>query len=85
MIARSKNSGIDVRADDTTELSHCIRETDANTGSHCALKRTDSLGPDYWIGRSGTGDCDDEGQVLDHRIGHGHQDDIADNDRALDC
>jgi hypothetical protein len=51
--------------DDSTKLSTCIGQTDADTSSHRAVEGSDAFGPDDWVRRTGTGRCDDEADVFD--------------------
>jgi hypothetical protein len=74
-----------MRTNDPAKLGHGVRKPNANTSSHCAFECSDPFGPDDWVSRSSTRDCDDESQILDHRVGDSHQDDVADDYRALDC
>ena len=78
MISRTKDSAVDVRADDTAELGHCVGETDTNTGGHGALECSNTFGPDHRVGGTGAGCRDDEAEVLDGRVGDGDEDDVAD-------
>jgi hypothetical protein len=65
MIPRSENGAVDMWTDDSTKLTTCIGQTDADTSSHRAVEGSDAFGPDYWVGRTGTGRCDDEAEVFD--------------------
>jgi hypothetical protein len=64
MIPRSENSAVDMWTDDSTELSTCVGQTDADTTSHRAVEGSDAFGPDDWVSRTGTGRCDDEAEVF---------------------
>jgi hypothetical protein len=50
MVSRTKHGTVNMRSNNATELSTCISQTNADTGSNCAFESSDTFRPDDWVG-----------------------------------
>lgn len=80
MIARAKNSAINMWADDSTKLSTGIRQANANSSSYRTIECSDAFWPYDWVRGSGTRSRDNKTKILDRCIWDGDEEDVADND-----
>lgn len=68
----------------TTPLSTRIREPDTNASCHGPFKRSNSLRPNYRVCRTGTRNCNYQGEISHHWIVDCDKNDVADNYRGFD-
>lgn len=85
MVTRSKHRAVDVRSDNASKLSHGICPANSNASSDSTFEGADTFRPYDWVRGPSARYSNNECQVLDYRVMHGDEDDVAYDGCALDC
>ena len=85
MVSRAEDRAIHMRTYDAAELSHGVCKSNADARSHGTFERSDAFRPYDGICGASAGYGDDQGQVFDHVVVNGYENDVTDDDRAFDC